>query len=68
MSKEVEEIHGTLENWYQIGPVMCGHVYGDTKLRFRDGSFIRTSCVLSRSKGIIKTINSNYKLGKEAKT
>lgn len=66
-------ITGTLENWSIslvnniYGPVYWGHIFGDIKGRFADGSFIHTSHVLKRKGKIIHTMNSVYRLGKKAK-
>lgn len=73
MNKE-QEIHGTIEQWHreQVSRkefIIYGYVYGDTKGRFPDGTYIQTSGVMNRAikeGDIVKTRNSVYKLGKES--
>lgn len=70
---EEQEIHGTIEQWHREQTsrkefIIYGYVYGDTKGRFPDGTYIHTSGIKNRklTKGdIVKTRNSVYKLGKE---
>jgi len=64
------ELTATLENW-SFDPhwnIFWGKVYGDTKGRFEDGVVIHTSHAKKYKDAvegdIIKTVNSNYLLGK----
>lgn len=66
-------ITAELKNWSkdQISRnyhVFCGHVYGDIKERFEDGTYIRTSYVKSTEERddcfIVTTKNSVYRLWK----
>lgn len=65
MEKDIQtSIDGTLENWEEMhNGSFAGHVYGDTKGRFMDGTYIYTSTVLQWEGGVITTRNSTYKLG-----
>lgn len=69
LMSETIEIHGTLERWAEDKKynVIWGFIYGDTKGRFRDGTWIHTSNIVERKGKIIKTLNSTYKLGKKFK-
>lgn len=59
---------GTLRNWsyteYANGKIANGDLYGDAKQRWRDGTYIHTSLIMSGpdENGIIVTRNSVYKL------
>lgn len=57
-------VDGVLEGWHfnSYGTV-SGHIYGDKKGRFMDGTYIYTSTVLARTDNIITTRNSTYQLG-----
>jgi len=64
-------ITGTLQEWYlqTIGNaiIVWGFIYGDVKQRWCDGTYIHTSAVINtediKEGGIIRTLNSVYKLG-----
>lgn len=64
------KIVGVLRNaeWIKEGdprsPCLCGEVYGDTKGRFRDGTSIVTSTVMSEDDGtgVFQTRYSAYKV------
>lgn len=66
------KITGILEGWRidSVFTIVWGFIYGDTKKRFRDGTWIHTSDVkgirsMNLKEGdIIETRNSFYKLGK----
>lgn len=58
------EITGVLENWHVVGNVVYGDVYGDVKLRFFDGTPIKTSAIRTIGVTEVTTRNSVYKLGK----
>jgi hypothetical protein len=66
-----DEITGRLENWTHIsGKVIYGNVYNDARERFPDGTFMRTSRIVSplenlREGQVIITLNSRYLLGKK---
>ena len=67
-----QEITGTLENWSRYeGLALClrGNLYEDSKERWQEGTFIRTSMLAPQDQelyegAIITTRNSIYKLGK----
>jgi len=69
----MEEITGTLRNWYvemvnETEGIVWGHVFGDSRRRFRDGTFIHTSGVIVANHAliegeVIQTRNSRYLLG-----
>ena len=65
MEKDTQtSIDGTLENWKEMrNGSFAGHVYGDAKGRFMDGTYIYTSTVLQCVGDDITTRNSTYKLG-----
>ena len=54
-----------LKNWSKVGQVIYGDIYGDTKGRFPDGTYIRTSRVMEVDEDFAYTMNSIYKLDKE---
>ena len=57
------DIHGTIKNAVRdyLGCV-SGSIYGDTKGRFQDGDFIRTSKIIKElPNNIIRTRNSVYR-------
>ena len=63
------EVTGTLEDWTII-PIdveghilLAGHIYGDIKSRFVDGTAVLTSRIMLYEGGIAFTKNSAYKLG-----
>lgn len=71
--KTQTRVTGRLEGWVvdQTYPVVWGRIFGDTKGRFPDGTFIHTSVVTALYEGatlvegqIIETLNSAYLLGK----
>lgn len=43
-------------------PCLCGHVFGDTKGRFRAGDWITTSTIMSEEGDIFRTRYSVYKV------
>jgi hypothetical protein len=47
---------------HSAGPVYYGHIYNDTKGRFVDGTFVRTSLAVSVEGDILQTRNTRYKL------
>ena len=49
---------------YTEGPVYYGYIFEDKKGRFVDGTYIRTSMVVSIKDGILQTLNTKYKLEK----
>lgn len=60
-------MNGRLENWYQSGPAVFGHIFDDPGKRFNEGYFIRTSTASAeglKEGDILKTKNSEYLLGK----
>ena len=70
------EIHGVIQDWvvdtYRSTGfyVARGTIVGDTKGRWEDGHWIRTSAIMSsvvnlKEGDIIQTRNSNYILGRE---
>ena len=68
-----EEITGRLEQWSGIGSagsVLYGQIYNDSKGRFDDGTFVRTSFLSENyelGEGlVVKTKNSAYLLGRQA--
>lgn len=68
----MNETDGVLENWFYDRDygVVWGLIYGDSKGRFADGSFIHTSSLKPTGKleegATITTRNSSYLLGKKA--
>lgn len=63
---------GRLEEWTFFQGVIYGTIYDDKLKRFRDGTEIRTSLVVSTAKDrkegrVIETRNSRYLLGKKFK-
>ncbi|MBZ9888149.1 hypothetical protein LB559_09375 [Mesorhizobium sp. BR1-1-3] len=63
------DIVGTLKNAYRVAPGMdprapClhGQVYGDTKGRFRDGTWITTSTIMSEEGNEFRTRFSAYRV------
>lgn len=68
-----KQVTGRLENWYvheldDGESCVFGDVFEDSKDRFLDGTFIRTSLVESgdfREGGRVQTCNSFYALGKQ---
>lgn len=63
------EINGILRNARRLspsedirGPCLQGHIYGDTKGRFRDGASIVTSTIESEEGDVFKTRFSVYKV------
>jgi hypothetical protein len=50
-----------------VGISSMGYIYGDSKMRFRDGEMITTSTVMS-IEVYIKTRNNTYKVIEEMKT
>lgn len=66
----MQKITAQLEDWWydQFFHVYWGHIYGDRKNRFRDGTRIHTSSVKPKERhkregDIIETLNSRYLLG-----
>ena len=64
----MDKVTATLENWTQIGQVIYGQIYGDTRGRFVDGQQVRTSRLdeIVHDDDMVKyayTQNSVYKLG-----
>ena len=63
---------GLIEEWtFTPGGKLYGYIYYDSKKRFKDGVFIKTSTVVNSIFGhkegdIIITKNSKYVLGVEA--
>lgn len=59
------KITGKLEQWSKdpMFNIYWGYVYGDTKGRFRDGTWIHTSSVVKVEDGFVHTLNSLYELG-----
>lgn len=63
------EIVGTLRRARRIpigddprAPCLAGHVYGDTKGRFRDGDYITTSTITKEDGDVFKTRYSAYRV------
>ena len=56
------EYDAELRNFSKMGNCYWGEIHGDSKGRFRDGHFIKTSQVVSRSGDIVSTRNTRYKL------
>jgi len=45
-----------------VGQCAQGHIYQDSKNRFMDGTFVYTSRVESITDGLVKTMNTTYKI------
>lgn len=63
--KKAEIITGRLEGWSRDKKykIIWGFVYDDIHKRFRDGTWIHTSKIVTLTKTKVKTLNSIYKLG-----
>lgn len=65
------KITGRLEGWHQDNLyefILWGNIFGDSKQRFRDGTRIHTSYIVTPSDewkegAVVKTRNSTYLLG-----
>lgn len=65
------EITGRLEDWEIVNytkkcKIVVGLIFEDNRGRFKDGKLICTSCIKKgklKEGEVIKTLNSNYKLG-----
>lgn len=61
------KLTATIENWHIVWGTVVGEIYGDTKGRFKDGTPIRTSTIVTITPDEeVITRNSTYKLGKKA--
>ncbi len=69
----MKKVTGRLEGWHidNIFPtIIWGHVFEDSKDRFRDGTRIHTSHIKTPPEqwvegAIVETLNSTYLLGKK---
>lgn len=51
-----------IKNYVREGNVIWGYIYGDSKGRFVDDTFIHTSRIVNIKDDILETRNSVYKL------
>lgn len=66
-----EQVTAELRNWTKVSygdkAVIAGDIYGDTRGRFLDGTFVTTSSVDRIEDGVAFTRNSVYRLVGESK-
>lgn len=67
----IEQVTAELRNWTKVSyggkTVIQGDIYGDTRMRFGDGTFVSTSFVERIEGDVAFTRNSVYRLVGESK-